>query len=235
MKVGIMQPYFMPYIGYFQLINAVDKFVLLDDVQYINRGWINRNGILMNGKELMFTLPVKKAARHLKINERFFARSFKDETEKFKKSIYYAYHKAPYYNEVKEVLRDIFNNNSLNASKFICNSLTTICKHLDIKTLIYKSSEIVKNETLKKQDRIIDINKIMKSTNYINPIGGTQLYSKEAFESNNIELNFLKTKCIVYKQYNNEFIPNLSIIDVMMFNSKEKVKELLKGYELISN
>jgi hypothetical protein len=235
MKVGIMQPYFMPYIGYFQLINAVDKFVLLDDVQYINRGWINRNRILMNSSDFVFTLPVKKAARHLNVNERFFAQSFNDDTEKLKKCLYYAYHKAPYYKEVEEVLLHIFSYNDLNISHFIGYSLKTICKYLDITTLIYTSSEIIKNDTLKKQDRIIDINKIMNSTNYINPIGGTELYSKDVFGSNNIILNFIKTKNIVYKQFDNEFIPNLSIIDVMMFNSKEEVKELLKEYELISN
>ena len=235
MKVGIMQPYFMPYIGYFQLINAVDKFVLLDDVQYINRGWINRNRILMNNGDFVFNLPIKKAARHLNINERFFAQSFNDETEKLKKCFYYAYHKAPYYNEVEEVLLDIFSYNNLNVSQFICHSLEAVCKYLDIKTFIYTSSEIIKNEALKKQDRIIEINKIMNSSNYINPIGGTQLYCKDVFEANNIILNFIKTKNIVYKQYDNDFIPNLSIIDVMMFNSKEEIKELLKEYELISN
>ena len=235
MRVGIMQPYFMPYIGYLQLINSVDKFVILDDVQYINRGWLNRNRMLMNNKELLFTLPVKKAARNLKINERFFVLNFKDETDKLKKSLYYAYHKAPYYNEVEKILCDVFNYNNLNVSEFITNSLKIICKYLDIKTLICISSQISQNQALKKQEKIININKIMNSTIYINPIGGMQIYYKDAFENKNIALNFIKTNNIIYKQYDNEFISNLSIIDVLMFNSKEEVKKFLNEYELICN
>lgn len=232
MKVAIMQPYFLPYIGYFQLINQVDKFVIFDDVQYINRGWINRNRILMNNKELLFTLPVKKSTRNLNINEKFLVDDFKFEALKLMKSFYYAYHKAPYYNEVEKELCDIFSYNNLNISEFISYSIKIICKYLDIETLIYTSSKIKKNESLKKQDKIIEINKIMNSTSYINAIGGTQLYSKAIFEENNIVLNFIKTENIIYKQYNNKFIPNLSIIDVIMFNSKQKVKELLMEYKL---
>ena len=235
MKVAIMQPYFIPYIGYFQLINEADKFVILDDVQYINRGWINRNRILMNNKDLMLTLPIKKSARNLNINQKFLVSDFKNETLKLMKSFYYAYHKAPYYNEIEKELYDIFSYNNLNVSEFISYSLKVICKYLDIETLIYTSSKINKNESLKKQDKIIDINKIMNSTNYINPIGGTQLYSKAIFEENNIVLNFIKTENIIYKQYDNKFIPDLSIIDVIMFNSKEKVKELLTEYKIVSN
>ncbi len=233
MKIAIMQPYFMPYIGYFQLINAVDKFVILDDVQYINRGWINRNRILSNKKPVMIILPLKKAARELKINERYFVPDFKDVIKKLKKSFYFAYCKAPYYKEVEKVLLDIFSYDNLNVSEFVTYSIRSICEYLHIKTDIYISSEINKNNDLKKQNRIIEINKRMNSTNYINPIGGKQLYSKDDFNRNNIALNFIKTKDIVYKQYNNEFVQNLSIIDIMMFNSKEKVNSLLMEYDLI--
>lgn len=234
MKVAIMQPYFCPYIGYFQLINAVDKFVIYDDAQFMKGGWINRNRILLNKEKLYkFTLSIANDSYTLNINERYYIDNIKREKNKILKTIRQSYSKALYYNDVKELIQKIFSIDELNVAKMNTKSLKMICDYLNIKTEFLISSKIEKNNRLGGQELVIDINKCLNADHYINTIGGTDLYSKDIFKEHNIKLNFINTKKIEYIQFDNEYIPNLSIIDVMMFNSKEKIKDLLNEYELI--
>ncbi|MCB2295338.1 WbqC family protein [Clostridium algoriphilum] len=234
MKLGIMQPYLFPYLGYLQLINAVDKFVIYDDVQYIKRGWINRNNVLVNKKPHLFTFSVVKDEQTKAINERYYcSKTFNTEIQKFYNMLTMSYKKAIYFDEVFKLINTIFEYNELNVAKFDFNALKCICNYIGIDTEFIASSEIPQNNILKGQDKILEINKILKSSQYINPIGGTELYCNDTFEKNNIKLNFIKTLNIEYKQFNNDFIPNLSIIDILMFNSKEEIKQLLNEYELV--
>lgn len=232
MKVGIMQPYFFPYIGYWQLMSSVDKYVIYDDVNYIKGGWINRNKILMNGKSKMINLKMKGASPNKLINEVFVA---KDEiyNRKLLRTIEYCYKKAPYYGDVFPVIEDIIMNEERNMAVYLEYSIRQICKYLSINTELIISSSINKNNPLKGQDKIIEICKLLGADEYFNSIGGHELYSIEHFATKNINLKFLKTKNIEYKQFNNEFIPNLSIVDIMMFNSKKKINEILLQYDLI--
>lgn len=227
-----MQPYLFPYIGYFQLIKVVDKFVIYDDVNYILRGWINRNKILLKGKEYMFTLSLSKHSQNKLINEILIYNEDRSK-KRLIETIKHAYSKAPQYATVFLLLKDIVLNSEERLSKYIEYSLIRIIDFLGIKTKLLFSSSIDKNNSLKGQKKILEICKILKATEYINPIGGMGIYSKKRFEKNNIGLYFIKTKNIVYRQFNNDFVPNLSIIDVLMFNSKDEVKKLLSAYELI--
>lgn len=233
MKVAIMQPYIFPYIGYFQLINAVDKFVVHDDVQYIQRGWINRNRILMNGKDALFTLPIKKSAVETPINEMFFAEGISKEKAKVLSQIQNSYRKSPHFREVFPVIEAILKNSEENISLFITQQLKDICSFLEIKTPFVLSSELAIKNELKGEERVIEINKVLDSTHYINPIGGLELYHQERFSAENLKLNFIKTKPTQYSQFSNDFIPYLSIIDVMMFNSVAEIKNLLDDFDLI--
>ena len=194
MKIAIMQPYFLPYIGYFQLIHAVDKFVVYDDVQYIKGGWINRNRVLINGTDSIFTLSLKKDAHRLNINQRLLSQKAAYDKRKLLKTIEIAYGKAPYYMPVKRLLEEILKDEEQNLARFVTNSLRIICRYLDITTPFYYASSIAKDEKLKGEERIIDISKAMGAEHYINPIGGVALYSKEKFLANDITLSFLKTK-----------------------------------------
>ena len=229
MKIGIMQPYIFPYIGYFQLINAVDIFVIYDDVNFIKQGWINRNRILLNGNAFMFNIILKGSSSFKKINEI----EVNVNNHKLIKTIEHAYFIAPYFNKVYPVLTNILLDKENNLSKFLKNSLQEIINYLGLEVTIFISSEIEKNIMLKGEEKVIDICKHLKATNYINAIGGQELYSKEKFVENGLMLNFLKTKEIIYKQFSNEFIPWLSIIDIMMFNSPEAINNMLNQYELI--
>lgn len=232
MKVGIMQPYFFPYMGYWQLLNVVDKYVIYDDVNYINRGWINRNRILLNSKDKMITLSLKEVSQNKLIKEIELLNNEK-EREKLLKTISQSYKKAPFYDEVYPLIEEILNFKEINLEKFLENSIKKIIEYLEIDTTILISSEIEKDNMLKGKNKILDICKNLGASEYYNAIGGQELYSYEEFNKEGIKLKFLKSGNIEYKQFKNEFIPNLSIIDVMMFNSKEKIKEFLNNYTLI--
>jgi hypothetical protein len=232
MKIAIMQPYFLPYLGYFQLFNAVDKFVIGDDYKYILQGWINRNKILVNGKEFMFTIPLRKASPNKLIKEVEICNDTSWQ-EGFLKTIKMAYGRAPFYNEVFLLLNNIIMNKEINISKLIFKSLYEIKAFLGIKTIIVETQAIYNNKHLEGQERIIDTCKKENAASYLNLIGGVELYSKERFEKEGIALNYINSKSISYHQFGAEYVPNLSIIDVLMFNSKEKIREYLNSYKLI--
>lgn len=231
MKVGIMQPYFFPYIGYWQLMNAVDKYVIYDDVNYIKRGWINRNNILINGKSSIINLEIKGASQNKLINE-IYVSDDKIYRTKLLKTIEHSYKKSPYFNDVFPIIEEIIFNDEEIVSLYLENLIKKIAQYLDINTEFVLSSQIDKNNALKGQDKIVEICKKMDATEYYNAIGGIELYSAEFFKSNDIQLSFLKTDLIEYKQFKNDFQPNLSIIDVMMFNSKTEIKYFLEKYSL---
>ncbi len=224
-----MQPYFMPYIGYWQLIKCVDKYVIYDDVNYINRGWINRNNILVNGKKQLFSISLNGASQNKLIN----AISISDDFVKFRKTIAMAYSKAPYYYDISSLINKIIGFPKDNLANFIGNSIELVCDYLDIKTRLIMSSSIEKNNSLKAQDKILDICSILKADTYINAIGGQELYKKEDFAKEGIRLDFIKSKYIEYPQFKNEFVPWLSIIDVMMFNSVGEISFMLDKYDLV--
>lgn len=230
-KVAIMQPYLFPYIGYWQLINAVDEFVVYDDVNFIKGGWINRNNILLNGKAFLFTLPLENSSSYKLIKEIDVTSNLKLK-EKICKTISAAYSKAPYFSEVFSLIENVLMKDG-KVSELVYDSIIQINNYLGISTKILLSSEINQNRELKSDKRVINIVKNLNGQIYINAIGGQELYSKEEFKKNNIDLYFIKTNKIEYKQFKDEFVPNLSIIDVLMFNSPEDVRELLTKYELI--
>lgn len=232
MRVGIMQPYFFPYLGYWQLINAVDTFVILDDVNYIKKGFINSNSILVNNAAYRFTVPLEKASQNKLINQTKLNFSSKDK-EKFLKTIIISYKKAPFFKTVYPVIERsiLYDENDLTA--YIKYSIEQVKLFLNITTEIICSSDIKKDNTLKAQERIIEINKKLGASVYINAIGGQSLYSKEVFRQNNIELKFIEMRRLEYEQFQSKFVPNLSIIDVLMFNSVEGIKELLNQYTLL--
>lgn len=232
MKIAVMQPYFFPYIGYWQLINAVDKFVIFDDVNYINRGWINRNKILNTDGSQYFNILLKSRSQNKKINETELNNDARYIKKNLKK-ISFIYGKAPYYSMVYPVLEQILTNRELNLSKYLYFNIECICDYLNITTELLLSSEISNTDNRTGQDRIINIVKKCNADTYINAIGGADLYSRYFFQENKINLFFLKTNNIEYKQFNNIFVPNLSIIDVMMFNSVDEIKSLLNRYELL--
>lgn len=233
MKLAVMQPYFFPYIGYFQMINAVDVFVFYDDVNFIKRGWINRNKILVNGSECLLTIPCIKASQNkyisdIKINKQH--KLYKN----IKTTIKYSYKNAPYYDTVFPLIENVFASNTDEISTLAQQSILEIVQYLDIQTDFKISSvDFPESKGMDKADRLISICQANNATQYINAIGGKELYDKEYFQKKGIDLNFLSPNKIEYKQFGPDFTPWLSIIDVLMFNSIEDIKKHLNEYELL--
>ena len=232
MKLAIMQPYVFPYIGYFQLLNAVDTFVVYDDVHYIKKGWINRNTLLVNSRSHRFTIPLQRMSQNKLINELSICDSQKWKID-FLKTVQNAYHKAPYFDDVYPMLQRIINYEDLNLATYIQFSLQQLCDYLKIDTMIIRSSEITKDNDLKGESKILNICTQLHATDYINAIGGAELYDKKRFEDQTISLHFIRSEAIRYRQFTDEFVPWLSIIDVVMFNSVVETTELLNKFELV--
>lgn len=231
MKLGIMQPYFIPYLGYWQLLNAVDQYVLYDDVNYIKGGWINRNRILMGEEEIYFNIPMLDASPNKNINEI----KVNNNTVLKRKNlnrISGAYKKSPHFDDIYPLCEKIINYDANNISEYIYNSMKLIMNYLGIETNIIISSELKKDNSLKGEEKVIHICKLLGATEYYNAIGGMELYNKEKFKENGIGLQFVKMHKIIYEQNAESFHPNLSIIDVLMNNSIEEIKKMLLKYEL---
>ncbi len=231
MKVAIMQPYFLPYIGYFQLIGAVDLFILYDNIKYTKKGWINRNRMLQNGKDVMFSLPLESASNLLNVCDRELSSDFN--RTKILNQINGAYKRAPCFSQTYPLIEKIVMNEEPNLFKFIQNSIVKSCEQLGISTKILISSSIAIDHNLKGQDKVLAFCEVIGASTYINAIGGIDLYSWDAFKTKGVELKFIQSQPFEYKQFGNAFVPWLSIIDVMMFNPIEVIREcIVSNYEL---
>lgn len=233
MSIGIVQPYLFPYIGYFQLISEVETFVFYDDVNFITQGWINRNKVLVNGKANYFTIPCKDASQNKLINEVKHAMTDRKRGKLLRK-VKFSYSNAPFFDDVFPIVKKVLHTESSYISDLAMHSVSQTCSYLNLNTTFKISSEEYSNAKLGKAERLIDICKQEKMTTYINPTGGKELYSKEHFQKEGITLKFIEPSLKEYEQFDNDFVAGLSIIDVMMFNSPEKIRtDLLTAYNLV--
>ena len=229
MKLGIMQPYFMPYIGYFQLMKAVDKYVVYDDVNYIKGGWANRNHILINGEKEMFTVTLQKASQNKLFNEIVIGDDFK----KLMKTLQMNYSRAINFDQTMVLMERIISFPNKQLAVFIANSFREILSYLSVETEILMSSEIPKDNSLRGKDKIIQICEILGADTYYNAVGGKSLYDQEEFREHGITLNFVDSLPQVYSQlHTREFVSGLSMVDVLMNNTKDEVNRLLDSFQL---
>lgn len=227
-----MQPYFFPYAGYFQLIAAVDVFVVYDNIQYTKRGWINRNRILRDGAAAVFSLPLKKASDYLDVRERELAAEFR--RDKLLNQIRGAYRLAPFFEPTYALVEEIVGHPQNNLFRFLHHSICKLCTHLKLPAAIRVSSEIAIDHGLRSQDKVIALCRALGAAMYVNSMGGMELYSPDAFKAQGIDLKFIRSKPFEYAQFKPGFTPSLSIIDMLMFNSIDAARaHVLGGYELI--
>ena len=232
MKLAIMQPYFFPYIGYFQLIGAVDQFILYDNIKYTKKGWINRNRILQNGRDAIFSLPLKSDSDYLDVCKREVSIDFNP--SKLLNQLYGAYQRAPYFEQSFPLLEKIVQYNNLNLFQFLHHSIVKTCQYLGITTVIKVSSSNDIDHNLQNQDKVLALCEVVGADTYVNAIGGMELYSKEKFRQRKIELQFINSCPFEYKQFGASFVPSLSIIDVMMFNSLDTIQACIStNYDLV--
>jgi len=231
LKLAIMQPYFLPYIGYFQLIGAVDVFVVYDQIKYTKKGWINRNRLLRNGADATFSLPLRSESDSLDVVDRHLAADF--DRRNLLNQFRGTYARAPHFDECFALLERIVGCEDNNLFRYLQHSITEACTHLGLSTDIRVSSSIDTDPQCKGQDRVLALCHALGADTYVNPSGGAELYSREAFANQGIDLHFLRALPFEYVQFGKPFVPWLSIVDVLMFNPLDMVRERIANhYEL---
>lgn len=230
-SVAIMQPYVFPYIGYFQLITAVDEFVFLDDVNFIKKGWINRNYLYSKQGALLFTIPLTSTSQNQTIQNTsiFYG---EDWAKKLIRQIEQNYGKAPYFKEVLPIAQAVFQTKWDSISKLAIESIIATFRYLDV-PFNFKLSSDMKIEGLAGQERIISINKTLGADRYINASGGKELYENKHFIGAGIDLKFLEASKFEYNQFNKPNTQPYSILDALMFNSRQSVREALASFALV--
>lgn len=232
MKLAIMQPYFFPYLGYFQLMQKSDTWIVFDNVQFIDKGWINRNRILHPniGKEWQYiTLPLDNRKQFSKISSLRIKDSEEWEKNIFGKLSFYK-KKAPYYKETIDFLSYCFTHKQESLSGFLTSCLVKTAQLLDIKTDIYMQSklEIPKKDASHPGQWALNISKELNAEEYINPLSGSYIFRPEEFFKHEIELKFLEPEIVPYKQDGRDFVSSLSLIDIMMWNDIDEIKKQVK-------
>jgi hypothetical protein len=227
-----MQPYLFPYVGYFQLMHAVDRFVVADDVRYIKQGWINRNRLLINGEPAFFTIPVKRHAADALIKDV----EIDDHTTRWRtallKTVQNFYRRTSSFDAVYPMLERVIAGPFTRIADMARASLREVCRYLAIPAAMVDSSAVYGNVHLKGQDRVIDTCRTERATDYINLPGGRALYSPDAFLAHGIRLQFVCSDPAEYAQFGKPFVPGLSIVDLLMCNPQERARELLTRYHL---
>jgi len=226
MKLAIMQPYLFPYIGYFQLIHAADAFVVYDDVNFIKGGWISRNFILSQGQAHRITLQLQGASPNVLINQI----SVGHNRVKLLKSIQQNYTKAPHFENVFPIIEKVVLNTEDNLAAYLDFGLRTLCDYLAVRPKWYMSSTLQKDVALTGADKVLAICDELEASHYINVPGGRSLYDKQVFTEKGLQLSFIEPHPSEYAQLGEAFIPNLSIIDVLMFNNQKQCAALLQEY-----
>lgn len=229
MKLAIMQPYLFPYLGYFQLIRSADAFVVYDDVNYIKGGWINRNYILAQGNKLLITLLLQGASPNQLINQVVVG----GRREKLLETLRHCYGKAPYFPAVFPLIEEIIMQQEKNLARFLDHGLRRICEYLGLHPQWHLSSALNKDNELRGQEKVLAICDELKATHYINVPGGKELYGREDFECRGMQLSFIQPHSVEYRQFGKIYVPNLSIIDVMMFNDQAQCAKMLEEYDLV--
>ncbi|MGO4998493.1 WbqC family protein [Oceanisphaera sp. W20_SRM_FM3] len=228
MKLAVMQPYLFPYIGYFQLIYATDLFMIYDDVAYIKQGYVNRNSILSANGATRLTIPVPGASSNKLIS----ALEFSVDVEKVIKTISQSYSKAPYFDDVFPMIRGALELKDRTIATVCQKSYEEIFSYLGLEKQFKKTSELEYDRSASARDRLIALCHQFDADCYINAPGGRKLYAKQDFVEKGIDLKFIDSLQVVYSQGVDKFVPNLSIIDMLMNCPPSQVIEHMERYEL---
>lgn len=233
MSIAIMQPYFFPYLGYVQLLDAVDVFIFYDDVNFIPRGFIHRNVIVVKGQKHRFTIPLIKASQNKAINQVHVAEK-QTWLPKLLRTLELNYAKAPFYSQTMNLLHQSFAQLPCSVGRLAGESLRLLAAYLGLKTVFHYSSEMDISPDLGRADRLIQHCHSLKQTRYVNAIGGRELYKKETFAQHGVSLSFLEPKLNTYSAFGTPALPGLSTLDALMHCEPDFIaQKLLKGYTLL--
>jgi hypothetical protein len=234
MAIAIMQPYIFPYIGYFQMVEAVETFVFYDDVHFIKKGWINKNRILLGGQDYTFTVPCIKISQNKLILETQVVPQ-SPEIQKIIGQIEQAYRKAPHFDAVFPMIQKVLQSEVEHIGQLAAQSVQEVCRFLGVeRKWLVSSIHSSQTKGMDKADRLIQITKDLGYTEYINAPGGRELYTKEYFASHGVNLSFISPAGqLQYEQGKaKNFVPWLSIIDVLMYCSIDQTRSMMQHYSL---
>lgn len=231
MIAGIHQPYFFPYLGYWQLIKAVDLFAIADNYNFIKGGWIHRNRVLCQGHVHYFNLCINHLSQNRLICDHEIRPFDVDEKLVFLRS---CYHSAANLSQGLDVIREALTCDSLNLADVLFHSITVICAYLGIHTKIMRTSDYVQDSALCREDRIFDYCRQWGADTYYNAIVGKELYSQKQFAEHDLKLAFVECIPKPYPQESKEFIPYLSIVDIILNCSRDEACDMLADYKLIT-
>ncbi len=234
MRIAVMQPYLFPYIGYFQLVKAVDTFVFFDDVNFIKRGFIHRNTISANGKRLMFSLPLSGASQNMRIKDvEIHQGQYEKWWKKFQHTLKMNYASAPFFDQVMAIVHAVLDKPPKSISAHAAKSIELVSEYLGLTKTFKFSSEIDYSKECSAQEKILSICEQLGAREYVNPIGGSELYQKEIFDAQGTTLYFLKSTETEYPQKTTEFLATLSILDVLMYNEVTNINDMLLNHKLL--
>ena len=236
MKLGIMQPYFFPYIGYFSLIKHTDFWVVFDTPQFMRHGWVERNRILKpDGIEWQYVkAPLEKFGQKTAIKDLLIKNTTNWE-QKILAQLQHYKKKSPYYQNTLRILEEVFCTRYTSITDLNNKVLEIICKYLsiDFKYVVFSSMDLDTSMVSEPDEWALEISKSLKAEEYINPIGGLEFFDRSKYEKENIKIHFQRQNIKEYKQLKGEFVPGLSILDVLMFNSPEEINIMLDDFELV--
>ena len=232
MKLVVMQPYFFPYLGYFQLLHACDTFVFYDDVNYIKNGWINRNRLLLGGEPHYFTVPLAGASAFARIDQTRFNAGDARWRRKMVETFRAAYRRAPHRDAALALLEGALALDTDLIAELARRSVTSVLEYVGIERTLRESSRAYANAQLSGQARVLDICRREGAGTYINPPGGRHLYDDESFRRAGVELRFLAARLPAYDQGGVAFVPGLSMLDVIAWCDQPRIAAMLGDYEL---
>lgn len=238
MRMGMMQPYFFPYLGYFGLIDATDHWIVFDTPQYIRRGWVNRNRVLSTGSAgwKYARIPVASCGSFTPIREIRIATRQEWQRELFDSLDAYRLRKAPHYQQTISFLQNTLSLRTENLSELLVHCLNCCCQRLDL-PFHHRSFSQMKLDLpaiSHAGDWALRTSEALNADEYINPPGGRNIFKSAEFEQANIRLTFLQPNLPAYEQGCDTFQPNLSIIDAFMWNSADRVREMISKYDLVA-
>lgn len=231
-----MQPYFFPYPGYFSLIKATNKWIVFDTPQYANYSWMNRNRIINCNDDnwMYFIVPLKKRPLRTSINSIVIQNEVNWKEKIISQLGYYKKH-APYYNHVVEFLRETLTSEFVKLSDLNIHTLKATCKYIgiDFNYEIYSEMNLQIEDIHAPDEWGLNICKAMGVSKFINPERGQNFIDRQKYLNEKVDIKFLEYRYPDYDQKMEEFIPGLSIIDAMMFNSPKELKVILEDYKLV--
>ena len=229
MRLAIMQPYFFPYLGYYSLIKKSDNFILFDTVQFIRRGWIERNRILKPTEGWQYIgVPLVKKPLLTPIHE-MEIKVHEDWKGKLMLQLEHYKKRAPFYRETLSVIKESLNINTSSIVKLNENILKKTCEYIEIplKISVFSEMNLIIGKVNHPGEWALNITKSLGGKEYINPTGGVDIFKREQFTDSGISLHFLGNNLATYNQRRSVFEPGLSIIDVMMFNEPKAISKLI--------